>query len=156
KLDNLIGIVDCNRLQIDGWVKDVMNVEPLEDKYRGFGWEVIRTDGHDMAKIIEAFEKAKQVTGKPVVILADTVKGKGVSFIENIAGWHGKSPNFDELTRALAELGLTEKIPVQSLLERAKQYQKEVDRKLDAKMPKFSQNFWWNATENMKVQMKPT
>jgi transketolase len=79
-----------------------------------------------------------------------------VSFIENVAGWHGKSPNHEEMTKGLQELGLAEKIPVERLLEKAKQYQPEVDRKLDAKMPKFSRNYWWNTGENMKAQMKPT
>jgi len=156
KLDNLVGIIDCNRLQIDGKVADVMNVEPLDEKYRSFGWEVIRIDGHDMGQVVEALEKAKAGCGKPVVILADTVKGKGVSFIENVAGWHGRSPNHEEMIKGLTELGLTEKIPHQRLLETAKRYQADVDQRLDAKMPKFSRNFWWNAAENMKVKMEPT
>jgi transketolase len=156
KLDNLIGIIDYNRLQIDGWVRDVMNVDPLEDKYRAFGWEVLSIDGHDMKQVVEALEKAKAGMGKPVVIIAATVKGKGVSFIENLAGWHGRSPNYEEMMKGLAELGLTEQIPVQSLLDKAKHYQSEVDRKLDAKLPHFSRNFWWNATENMKAKMEPT
>jgi len=156
KLDNLIGIIDYNRLQIDGWVRDVMNVDPLADKYRSFGWEVLSIDGHDMKQVVGALEKAKAGLGKPVVIIAATVKGKGVSFIENVAGWHGKSPNYEELMKGLAELGLTEQIPVQSLLKKAKQYQSEVDRKLDAKLPHFSRNYWWNATENMKARMEPT
>jgi transketolase len=156
KLDNLVGIIDCNRLQIDGWVKDVMNVDPLDEKYRSFGWNVVHIDGHNMQQVVEALEKTKAATGKPTVILAETVKGKGVSFIENVAGWHGRTPNYEEMMKGLAELGLTEKIPVQALLDRAKQYQAEVDRKLDAKMPKFSRNYWWNTGENMKAQMKPT
>ncbi len=156
KLDNLIGIIDYNRLQIDGWVRDVMNVDPLEEKYRAFGWEVLSIDGHDMKQVVEALEKAKAGLGKPVVIIASTVKGKGVSFIENVAAWHGKSPNYEELMKGLAELGLTETIPVQSLLDKAKQYQSEVDRKLDAKLPHFSRNYWWNAAENMKAKMEPT
>jgi len=156
KLDNLVGIVDRNRLQIDGWVKDVMNVEPLEDKYRSFGWEVISIDGHDMKQVVEALEKAKAGCGKPTVIVADTVKGKGVSFMENVAGWHGKAPSLEELTKALKELGLDGQLPVEELFAHAKQYQAEVERKLDAKMPKFRRNYWWNAADIMKVQMKPT
>src|SRR5438067_10255414 len=138
KLDNLIGIVDKNRLQIDGWVSDVMNVDPLDEKYRSFGWEVIQVDGHDMEQVVNAFERAKAVSGKPTVIIAETVKGKGVSFMQDIAGWHGKTPSVDELNKALAELGLTDKLPVQKLLDRAKQYQAEVDRRLDAKLPHFT------------------
>ena len=156
KLDNLIGIIDYNQLQIDGWVRDVMNVDPLAEKYRSFGWEVLSIDGHDMKQVVEALEKAKAGMGKPVVIIAATVKGKGVSFIENVAGWHGRSPNYEEMMKGLAELGLTEQIPVQFLLKKAKEYQSEVDRKLDAKMPHFSRNYWWNAAENMKATMEPT
>ena len=157
-LDNLIGIVDRNRLQIDGWVKDVMNVEPLEDKYAAFGWEVITINGHNMRQVVEALEKAKAGCGKPTVIIADTVKGKGVSFMEDVAGWHGKTPNVEELHKGLKELGLDEdgQIPVDRMFAHAKQYQAEVERKLDAKMPKFHRNYWWNADANMKVQMKPT
>ncbi len=155
-LDNLIGIIDCNRLQIDGWVKDVMNVEPLAAKYASFGWEVLRIDGHDMNQVVETFQQAKRVVGKPVVILADTVKGKGVSFMQNQAGWHGKAPNNEELTRGLNELGLSQRIPVQQLLDKAKRYQAEVEQKLDTAMPKFSRDYWWNAGETMKVKMEPT
>jgi transketolase len=156
KLDNLIGIVDCNRLQIDGKVCDVMNVDPLDEKYRSFGWEVLRVDGHNMEQVVATLEKAKTITGKPIVILAETVKGKGVSFMEDIAGWHGKSPSQEELVKSLAELGLSEKIPYQRMLDKAKAYQAQVDRRLDAKMPKFNGNYWWNAGESMKVKMEPT
>ncbi len=156
KLDNLIGIVDCNRLQIDGKVCEVMNIEPLEDKYRAFGWEVIRVDGHDMPQVLRAFEKAKATAERPAVILAQTVKGKGVSFMEDAAAWHGKAPNLDEMNKGLAELGLSNAIPVQALLDKAKAYQVQVDRKLEAGMPKFHQNYWWNANPNMKVNMEPT
>jgi transketolase len=156
KLDNVIGIVDCNRLQIDGKVCEVMNVEPLDEKYRAFGWEVIRCDGHQMEQVVDAFEKAKTIVAKPTVILAQTVKGKSVSFMEDVAGWHGKSPTLEELEKALAELGLTSAIPVQQLLEKAKTFQADVDRKLEAGMPKFHQNYWWNAAPEMKVKMEPT
>jgi transketolase len=156
RLDNLVGIVDCNRLQIDGKVSDVMNIDPLDEKYRSFGWEVLRIDGHDMRQVVDALEKAKAGCGKPVVILADTVKGKGVSFMEDRAGWHGKSPNQEELLKALAELGVTDRVPYQKMLDIAKYYQVEVDRHLDAKMPKFSRNYWWNLLDTMKVKMEPT
>ncbi len=139
KLDNLVGIIDRNRLQIDGWVKDVMNVEPLEERYRSFGWEVIEVDGHDMPQVVEALQKAKKmpVAGKPTVIIANTVKGKGVSFMENVAGWHGKAPSYDEMVKALDELGLKETIAYDALLKKAHEYQTEVEAKLDAKMPKL-------------------
>ncbi len=156
QLDNLIGIIDCNRLQIDGLVKDVMAVEPLAAKYGSFGWDVLRIDGHDLEQIVDALQQAKAVRGRPVVILADTVKGKGVSFMEDQAGWHGKAPNYEELMKGLAELGLENQIPVPALLEKAKGYQRNVDRKLAAKMPGFSRNYWWNAGDRMKVNMEPT
>jgi transketolase len=155
-LDNIIAVIDVNGLQIDGWVKDVMQVQPLDEKYAAFGWEVIHVDGHDMNQLVEAFEKAKAVVGKPVVILAKTIKGKGVSFMENVAGWHGKTPNRTELDASLKELGLTERIPVDQLLDKAKDYQARMDCELEAKMPKFSHDFWWNAGDTMKVKMEPT
>src|ERR1700686_462656 len=155
-LDNVIAIIDCNRLQIDGLVKDVMDVEPLCAKYGSFGWDVMRIDGHDMNQVVDSLQQARTVTRRPVVILANTVKGKGVSFMEDQAGWHGKAPNLEELTKGLQELGLSDRIPVQRLLEKANHYQAEVEHKLDAKMPKFSRNYWWNAGETMKVKMEPT
>ena len=138
ELDNLICIIDCNRLQIDGPVDEVMEVEPLAAKYAGFGWDVLRTDGHDMTQVVDALGQSKSLKGRPVLILADTVKGKGVSFMENQAGWHGKAPNYDELMQGLKELGLLERIPVPHLLDKAKHYQQEVDCELESRMPKFS------------------
>jgi len=155
-LDNLIAIIDCNRLQIDGWVKDVMGVEPLAAKYGSFGWDVLRIDGHDMNQIVDALQQAREVKGRPVAILADTVKGKGVSFMEDQAGWHGKTPNAEELSKGLQELELTNRIPVQHLLEKAALYQVEIERLLEAKMPKFTHNYWWNVADTMKVKMEPT
>ncbi len=104
KLDNLCGIVDVNGLQIDGWTKDVMNLEPLANKWKAFGWHVIEVDGHDIGELLKAFEEAKNVGGKPTVILARTVKGKGISFMENRAEWHGKAPTREEAEIALKEL----------------------------------------------------
>ena len=157
KLDNLVGIVDKNGLQIDGKVEDVMRIDSIEEKYKAFGWDVIEIDGHDMQQVVDALALAKQSrNGKPKVIIADTVKGKGVSFMENVAGWHGKTPNLDELTKALEELGVSDKVDVGALSAYAGEYQHGVDRKLAAKMPKFSTNYWWNAAEKMKVRMDPT
>jgi len=158
KLDNLIAIIDVNRLQIDGAVVDVMNVAPLGEKYRAFGWNVIEFDGHDMEQIVNAFDHAANNAGrgKPTVLLARTVKGKGVSFMENVAGWHGRVPNSEELVKALKELGLEEKIPYAALLEKAKAYQVEVENKLTAKMPHFRNNYWWNSGTTMIATMKPT
>lgn len=104
KLDNLCGIVDDNRLQIDGPVEEVMGVEPLADKYRAFRWHVIECDGHDVAALIKAFDEAAAFKGKPSVIIAHTIKGKGVSFMEDQVDWHGKPPNKEEGARAMAEL----------------------------------------------------
>ena len=103
-LDNLCAVVDVNGLQIDGRTADVMPSEPLDQKFQAFGWQVIAVDGHDMAALDEAFSRAKTLKGAPVVLLARTVKGKGVSFMENDAGWHGKAPNDEQYERAMAEL----------------------------------------------------
>lgn len=105
KLDNLLLVVDHNKLQIDGFNKDVMNVEPIGAKFQAFGWETISCDGHDIEAITAAAKYAEKVKGKPTVIIAETVKGKGVSFMENQAGWHGKAPSDEELALALKELG---------------------------------------------------
>ena len=158
KLDNVIAIIDVNRLQIDGPVCEVMNVESLADKYRAFGWLVVQIDGHDMEQVVNGLNQARNNggCGKPTVILAKTVKGKGVSFMENIAGWHGKVPNFDEMVKSLQELGLEDKIPYAMLLENAKRYQAEVDKKLAAKMPRFSKDYWWNSGTTMTAAMRPT
>jgi transketolase len=158
KLDNLIAIVDVNRLQIDGPVCEVMNVESLAEKYRAFGWLVIDVDGHDMEQVVSALGQARnnEGCGKPTVLLARTVKGKGVSFMENIAGWHGKAPNFDELVKSLKELELEQEIPYLELLERAKRYQADVEKKLAAKMPRFTRDYWWNSGGTMTAVMKPT
>lgn len=104
KLDNLCLIVDNNNLQIDGNVNEVMSIYPLDEKFKSFGFEVITIDGHNMEKIIQAFEKAKTVKGKPTVIIAKTIKGKGVSFMENLASWHGKAPKEEEYNIAMKEL----------------------------------------------------
>ncbi|WXJ83472.1 Apulose-4-phosphate transketolase subunit A [Moorella thermoacetica] len=103
-LDNLTAIVDHNHLQIDGRVEEVMSPEPVADKFRAFGWEVMTIDGHDFGQILDALERAREVKGKPTVIIAETIKGKGVSFMENQAGWHGKAPKPEEVEKALAEL----------------------------------------------------
>lgn len=107
KLDHLCAIVDVNGLQIDGKTEDVMPTEPLDQKFESFGWHVIKIDGHDFEAIDRAFQEAKTVKGKPTMILAKTVKGKGVSFMENDAGWHGKAPNDAQYAQARAELEAT-------------------------------------------------
>ncbi|MFC2001645.1 transketolase [Chloroflexota bacterium] len=104
KLDNLVAIVDKNGLQIDGWNCDVMNLEPFNKKWQAFGWNVIEVDGHDLPQLLDAFKKAKLVKGQPTVIIAHTVKGKGVSFMENNADFHGKAPSAAEVEIALKGL----------------------------------------------------
>lgn len=104
KLSNLTAIVDRNNIQIDGHTEDVMPLEPLEDKYKAFNWHVLHIDGHNMEEIIDACEHAKAVYEKPTVIIAHTIPGKGVSFMENLPEWHGKPPNSEEAKRALHEL----------------------------------------------------
>ena len=103
-LDNLCAVVDVNGLQIDGRTADVMPSEPLDEKFRAFGWHVLKADGHDLADLDRAFREAAGLKDAPTVILARTVKGKGVSFMENDAGWHGKAPNDEQFEKAIAEL----------------------------------------------------
>jgi len=104
KLDNLTVFLDHNGLQIDGRNEDVMNIEPIDEKFKAFGWNVINIDGHNFEEIISAIEEAKNTSGKPTMIIANTVKGKGVSFMEDQAGWHGKAPSKEEAEQALKEL----------------------------------------------------
>ena len=104
KLDNVCAIVDNNGVQLDGPTAEIMGIEPLTDKFHAFGWNVIEVDGHDLTALSHAFRLAETVKGRPTVLIADCVKGKGVSFMENQCGWHGKSPNAEELAAALAEL----------------------------------------------------
>lgn len=104
KADNLCAIIDQNGLQIDGFIHEIMSSHPIPDKWRGFGWHVIEINGHDYNAILSAYDEAEKIKGKPTVIVAKTIKGKGVSFMENQVDWHGKSPSKDEAERALAEL----------------------------------------------------
>ena len=104
KLNNLIAFLDHNGLQIDGKNSDVMGVDPLNEKFKAFGWNVLEIDGHDFAQIANAIDEAKKCSDKPTVIVAKTVKGKGVSFMENEAGWHGVAPTAQELEQALEEI----------------------------------------------------
>ena len=104
KLNNLVAILDNNGLQIDGRNDDVMTVEPIYEKFESFGWEVVQVDGHDIEAIAEALDDADEAQDRPTMIIAHTVKGKGVSFMEDEAGWHGKAPNAEETAKAIAEL----------------------------------------------------
>jgi len=104
KLDNVCGIIDYNKFQIDGRIEEVKGLEPLKAKWQAFGWEVFEIDGHSIKEVIEAYDKAEKIKGKPSMILAHTVKGKGVSFFENKNKYHGLAPNKEELERAIKEL----------------------------------------------------
>lgn len=104
KLDNLTVFLDYNNLQIDGPVDVVMNVAPLPEKWRAFNWHVIEIDGHDIGQILQAIAEAQATKGKPTMIIAKTIKGKGVSFMENQVGWHGNAPKPEQVEQALAEL----------------------------------------------------
>jgi transketolase len=105
KLDNLIAIVDCNGLQNDGSTSDILPSGDMREKWKSFGWEVIDINGHDIEQILEAFEKARQSSGKPVCVLARTIKGKGISFMENITDWHGKAPDESQYKASMVEIG---------------------------------------------------
>jgi len=154
KLDNLIGIVDRNRLQIDGFTKDVMEIASLKDKYLSFGWRAIEIDGHDINKILDAIKEAKKTKGRPTVIIANTIKGKGVSFMENQAGWHGKAPDFEQTKKALNELGFD--WDIENMIDVAHKYQEEINKKLAKSLPKFKKDYWWNSQDIMKSEMKAT
>ena len=104
KLDNLCVIVDNNNLQIDGKISDVMSPYPIDKKFESFGFKVVVIDGHNFDQILNAFEIAKKTKEIPTAIIAKTIKGKGISYMENQAGWHGKAPNEEEYNKALEEL----------------------------------------------------
>jgi len=154
-LDNLVGIVDKNGLQIDGKVCDVMKIDPLADRYRAFGWHVIEIDGHDMARILAAFEEARTVKGKPTVIIMDTVKGKGVSFMENEPGWHGRAPKLDEGLKALRELG-ADMAWADRLLRMSNEMAERIAVQYGSKMPHEKRPYWWNSQDTMRVEMRAT
>jgi transketolase len=159
RLDSLCAVVDRNRLQIDGPVSEVMGVDPLADKYRAFGWNVIECDGHNCAALKAAFSRARETKGKPSVILADTVKGKGVSFMENQAGWHGAPiATLDQLDKALAEIGSPAYTPAEArrLLAAAAAFQERADSTVAAALPAFPHGYGWNAAADMKAEMVPT
>ena len=158
KLDNMCAIVDVNRLQIDGWVKEVMNVEPLAEKYSAFGWNVVEIDGHDMEQILAGFAQARATQGKPTVLLARTIKGKGVSFMENEASWHGTPPNKEQFEKALPELLTADftRERVDALLKRATAHSKEASEKAKQGVPEYAHDYWWNSRDAMKVEMDPT
>ena len=115
RLDNLTVIMDYNKAQIDGYTKDVMDLEPLADKWKAFGWHVITIDGHDFGQIIDALDEAETVKNRPTYIIAHTVKGKGVSFMENVVSWHGVAPKREEGDRAIAEIRQAAGLPEEEI-----------------------------------------
>ena len=162
KLDNLCAFVDKNRLQIDGLVEDVMNIDPLVEKYKSFGWHAIEIDGNDMGQILKAFEEARATKGKPSVIIGHTAKGKGVSFMENVAGWHGMATkDRDQLDAALAEIAspVVTKDKVNELLGTAEKWLKDVETGINSDHSKLfaaKRSYWWNDGDGMQVEMDPT
>ena len=163
KLDNLTAIVDRNRLQIDGPTKEVMCLEDLSAKWKAFGWNTLEIDGHNMTQILKALDEAEKTKNKPTVIIAHTLKGKGVSFTENQVGYHGVPPKDgrtgkESLDQALKDIGDPQftKKKVDNLLKIASDYQSEVDKKVEGSLPKFSRNYWWNSSSSMQVKMVPT
>ena len=163
KLDNLVAIIDRNRLQIDGSTKEIMCLEDLSAKWQAFGWHTLEIDGHDMPQILSSLEKAQKTKDKPTVIIAHTVKGKGVSFAENQVGYHGIAPKDgrrgkESLDQALKDIGDPHftKEKVDHLLKIASDYQSKVDKKVEESLPKFSRNYWWNSSSTMRVKIEPT
>jgi transketolase len=159
KLDNLVAIVDKNGLQIDGPTCEVMDIDPLDKKYEAFNWYVINIDGHDMRQILDAFSMAQKNKGKPTCIIAHTVKGKGVSFMENQVGWHGvATKGREQLDRALADIAAPEVTPdfVERMLRLSAKRDRQAAARAKRNVPKFSCDYWWNAEDRMKVTMDAT
>ncbi len=157
-LDNLCAIVDVNRLQIDGWVSEVMSVDPLADKYKAFNWNVLEIDGHNMEQIVKAFEQAGNVAGRPTLIVANTIKGKGVSFMENEASWHGVAPNKEQFQKAIADLA-TPAVPAsrrEALLAKAAEGSERAAHRAKEALSKFARDYWWNTHATMAVDMDST
>jgi transketolase len=160
KLDNICAIIDRNNLQIDGTTSEVMEIEPLTLKWEAFGWSVLVCDGHDIKDILETLQKAAKIEGKPALIIANTVKGRCVSFAENVCGYHGIPPKGglsgnESLEIALNDIGsnyFTEE-KVSSLLDSVKKYQEKITAKVDSMVPVFSRDYFWNRQDKMKVEM---
>ncbi|MCK4240166.1 MAG: transketolase [Candidatus Atribacteria bacterium] len=163
QLDNLVAIVDRNRLQIDGSTKEIMCLEDLSAKWQAFGWHTLEIDGHNMSQVLSALDETEKIKDKPTVIIAHTVKGKGVSFAENQVGYHGIAPKDgrsgkESLNQALKDIGDPQftKEKVDHLLKIASDYQSKVDKEVEDSLPKFSRNYWWNSSSSMQVKMEPT
>ncbi len=163
-LDNLVAIIDDNRLQIDGPTAEVTNVQSLEEKYRAFGWEVFNIDGHDMNDILAGLERADAVEGRPALIIAHTIKGKCVGFAEDVVGYHGVPPKDgrygdESLDAALTCMEASDLFPperVDEILAFAEEYGEVAAQRADAEIPLFGRNWWWNETGDMAVEMDAT
>ena len=161
KLNNLIAVVDRNRLQIDGYTSEVMEIEPLKAKWTSFGWEVFECDGHSIKGLIDTFTKAKEAS-KPVVIIANTVKGKCIFYAEDVCSYHGAAPRDglkgpESLETALKDIAssgfIEDKLP--ALIKKADSYQKNINKKIEKMLPKYSKDCFWNAQKEMKAEMVP-
>ncbi len=161
RLDNLVAIIDRNKLQIDGRVNAIMDISPIAEKYQSFGWRTIEIDGHNMDEILGAFKDACEWGGKPVVIIANTIKGKGVSYMEDRAEWHGKAPQREEeFFKAVEELNSTLDKPIsldylKELLEKSRNYNALQLSEIEKKVPVFSRDYWWRDSGMMRVQLEP-
>ncbi len=163
RLDNLIAIIDKNGLQIDGATDEIMCLSSLKNKYESFCWNVIEVDGHNMEEIVNALENARNFKGAPTVVIAETVKGKGVSYAEHKVGYHGICPKDgrcgdESLDQALEDIGApgftAEK--VDSLLKIADDYQQKIEKRIQNKLSGFSRSYWWNSSDRMKSVMEAT
>ena len=176
-LNNLIAVIDRNNLQIDGFTSEVMEIEPLKEKWISFGWQVFECNGHNIKELVSIFEKASDedsqagINGgknigknfRPKVIIAKTKKGKCISYAENVCAYHGICPKdgvagIESLETALKDIGEASftKDFVNLLLEKSEKYQKDIDIEVDLKVPKFSKDYFWNRQNLMRVEMDPT
>nr|MBN2277992.1 transketolase [candidate division Zixibacteria bacterium] len=155
-LSNLVNILDKNRLQIDGYTRNVQCIDPIADKYRAFKWDVLEVDGHDIPALIVTLDQARSSKTRPTLVVAHTVKGKGVSFMEDAVGWHGRPPDREQMKQALAELGLDKQFDQDTFFRIGKTHLERVEKDLGEKLPRFSKNYWWNEQTNMRVEMDPT
>jgi len=165
QLDNFCAIVDRNQLQIDGRTSEVMEIAPLAEKFAAFGWHVLEIDGHDIEQILKALARAATLKDKPTCIIANTTKGKGVDFCEDVCAYHGMPPKDgvcsgpESLTACLDSLDVRPDFSderIAELLKIAEQYQAFVDAKVAGMMPKFGRDYWWNKADDMRCKMDAT
>ncbi len=156
RLGGLVAVVDMNGLQIDGRVCEVMEVQPLADKYRAFGWDAVECDGHDLDALVRSLSRAADSRDRPVAVLCRTVKGKGVDFMENVAGWHGKAPGAEEYAAAMKQLGLDGEVDVHEFTQRATRHQARASAELRESVPGYARDYFWNRGAHMRVEMEAT